>query len=706
MQQDIAAASQGDEDEASSPLKRAWIRVKNFSSPRASNLSSWLGDEPQQSSGSATPQSLRSRRTQPEVRQRSQAVPIPNSTIDQDEGDAADNGTNWWYLLYYRTYVDALFKLMDSVTDQLELLMLTVSSAAGRKFGKWLLSVAGAVLVAALVVNNASTLTDFLNSTSNSIPSLPSLDVSSGLSDMASKVGDFATSIRIPVPSFSWNNDKPSIWEGLDDADRNDLEAYLRKFDIDFQDLRSTSGLHSVSIEKLEKLLPQIIHVKSANGKLAIGTDFYYAMRDKLRDDETVLTFDEKDKGYIVSSDKQWRSLVDGIANDPSLDEKLNLSMSSIEHRLTNQMSSFWDSWIKDNDDKITAQLGTALESLKAANSKAELDSIVKELARDQIRDSSSDGGILISREDFIKQLHREFKVHRHEIRTELDELQPQLKTLIQDTVRLANTEHAPPAGMTREDVTTLVNTLIRKAIADTDLKAMAQGKIHAHWDADLKNQVNYFALGSGAVTDPKMSSATYDPHNKGLASWTAYAKGLRGAKPLPPLAALQTWDDEGDCWCAAREINHRGNPHGSTLSVLLGHQIIPQHIVIEHILPGATSDPGARPREIEVHIRIEDAEVLSRVDDFSATHFSERYDDWNNQPAYLGPQFVKVGQFTYEGAELHDGVHVQRLSQELVEMGAETDQVVIRAVSNYGAKDHTCFYRVRLYGERVGVDV
>jgi hypothetical protein len=25
---------------------------------------------------------------------------------------------------------------------------------------------------------------------------------------------------------------------------------------------------------------------------------------------------------------------------------------------------------------------------------------------------------------------------------------------------------------------------------------------------------------------------------------------------------------------------------------------------------------------------------------------------------------------------------------------------VVIRAVTNYGAKDHTCFYRVRLYGE------
>jgi hypothetical protein len=43
----------------------------------------------------------------------------------------------------------------------------------------------------------------------------------------------------------------------------------------------------------------------------------------------------------------------------------------------------------------------------------------------------------------------------------------------------------------------------------------------------------------------------------------------------------------------------------------------------------------------------------------------------------------------------------VHALSRDLVDrLKAATDLVVVRAVTNYGAKDHTCFYRVRLYGE------
>lgn len=709
MQRDIAAASEPDETRTASPLKNAWMRVKDFSSPRAPSLPPWLSVDTRQEPGARSTQQLFGpSRVQPSKGQTTQRIPRTAPLVDEDEDVYPENNSiNWWCLLHPRTYIDAIIRFMDVALDHIELGVRTVFGSFGsRKIWQGVLGLLMTIMVATLLVGNGSTLSEFLKSTSNSIPPIPRPGVTiSELSKVGSKIGDFAGSIHFPIPSFRRHNDMPNIWE-LDESGRNDLEASLRNFDVAFKDLRSASGLHDASIEKLEKLLPQIIHVKSSNGKLAIGEDFYYAMRDMLRDDETVLTFDEKNGDYVVGSDKQWRSLVHGISNDPYLEKKLNLSMSSIESRLDGKMTSFWDSWIKDNDDKISARLGTALESLKAANSKAELDSIVKAIAKDQIRESSAEGGTLITRDDFIKQLKREFQVHRHEIRTELDDLQPQLKTLIQETVRLANTEHASPVGMSREDVTTLVNTLIRRAIVDTDLKAMAQGKIYAHWDADLKNQVNYFAVGGGAFADPKISSATYDPFNKGLASMDTYAKGLRGARPLPPVAALQRWDDEGDCWCAAREVNHRGNPHGATLSVLMGHQVIPQHIVIEHILPGATSDPGARPRDIEIHARIEDPKILSRVQDFSATHFAEKSDQWDNQPAELGRQFVKIGQFTYEGAELHDGVHVHRLSKELVEMGADTDQVVVRAISNYGAKEHTCFYRVRMYGEKVEVPV
>ena len=49
-------------------------------------------------------------------------------------------------------------------------------------------------------------------------------------------------------------------------------------------------------------------------------------------------------------------------------------------------------------------------------------------------------------------------------------------------------------------------------------------------------------------------------------------------------------------------------------------------------------------------------------------------------------------------------GVNTQ-LSDELVALRAETDSVVVRAVTNYGAEKHTCFYRLRLFGHRLGKD-
>ncbi|KAG4221905.1 hypothetical protein PC116_g29619 [Phytophthora cactorum] len=40
-------------------------------------------------------------------------------------------------------------------------------------------------------------------------------------------------------------------------------------------------------------------------------------------------------------------------------------------------------------------------------------------------------------------------------------------------------------------------------------------------------------------------------------------------------------------------------------------------------------------------------------------------------------------------------------MSSELTRMRAATSHVIVKAVTNYGA-DHTCFYRLKLYGEVV----
>ena len=52
------------------------------------------------------------------------------------------------------------------------------------------------------------------------------------------------------------------------------------------------------------------------------------------------------------------------------------------------------------------------------------------------------------------------------------------------------------------------------------------------------------------------------------------------------------------------------------------------------------------------------------------------------------------------------DGKYLYRFSEELEIMKAATENIVVRAVSNYGAEKHTCFYRLRLYGEKVEGDI
>lgn len=675
MQKEIEA-SEGGGPESQSPWRDRWMRIKPFS-PFQHSYRHRVDEKP----------------TEPQEH-------IEESTLeDEDDELGNDNAIDWWSLFNPQTYLDVLLRLLGSFM----VWTINLSRAIGGAFNLQRSFVFLGIIV---LVGAIATAVSNPNYDMSFVDSLPPITISpwSGLKDFAGKIGDYAQSISFP---FGGDSGLSGLWD-LDEEDRHDLEGFLEKYDHDLKILKKAGKLHEASLEKLEKVVPKVVHMELKDGKPVVSQEFWHAMRDLLRADGGFLTVDKKGSDYIVSSDHHWRAIASKLVADSAFTSKLNLTMDGIEDRINSKMTSFWDGWIKDNDDKISTQLGSALDKLKSAASERELNHVVKKLVDEQLHDQKSQG-IVVTRDEFLRHLKNEFAVHRSEIRAELNELQPQLEELIRESVELASdTKAPPPSGMTREDVTSLVNNLVRKALADANLEAMARGKIHAHWDIELKNQVNYFSVGAGALADPTRSAKTYDPYDQGVIDDKAYANGLRGAQPYPPRAALEPWHDEGDCWCAARQINHRGNPHGAALSVLLGHQIVPQHVVIEHILPGATIDPGARPRDIEVHARIEDPATRERVRDFSATHFPEldpSTEDWNAMPADLGDRFVKIGQFTYEGAELHDGVHVHRLSSELLAMRAETDQVVVRATSNYGAVNHTCFYRVRLYGHRLDVD-
>lgn len=624
--------------------------------------------------------------------------------LDEDEQNLA---INWWQLLNPLTYIRELVWLFDKIMDHVVNLNLFDSAnetrrripGPGNTF-LWILlgmfgSVIGILTVLAIMPPLSPQVPPMNFPGGVYSPTLPSLKWPS-LGGLTSKIGGI-------IPSFSWpssKDDLEGLWESDDDNSAK-AEPYLKRYGQELNILKSSGKLHKNAIDRLEKIMPKIIHMDLKDGKPVIAQDFWHALRDLIHKDGGILTLDKKGKFYELTSEQQWQAIAKRVVGDSLLTSKLNMTAADIERRLADRMPGFWDSWVKKNDDKIAEILGPALNKIQASGSGREFDKRFSKMVKDLLQGNELKQ-VVVTREEFIHQLKNDFATHRSEIRAELNELQPKLEDLIRESVKVAT--QTAPEGISKEEVKALVDARVRKAIADMNLEAMAKGKIHVHWDAELKNQVNFFAVGSGATIDGELTSPTYDPKKKGVITDEDYKKGIRGVKPFPALAALTAWEDEGDCWCAARALNRRGNPYGATLSVQLGHSIIPQHIVIEHILSGATTDPGARPRNIEIWAKYEDEDLHNKVLDFSAVTVPDDTDNWNFTAPEYGDEFVKIGQFVYEDAELHDGVLVHHLNTQLATLAAATDQVVIRAVSNYGAEKYTCFYRVRVFGELVGL--
>ncbi|TQV92771.1 spindle pole body-associated protein sad1 [Cordyceps javanica] len=632
------------------------------------------------------------------------SLPFLRRDTPHAEDDMLLDTINWWQLLQPYTYFKALgWALSAAYSSALEYINKLFSQAFMDGISSSLetilyLVAAVIVLITLVSVGHAALFGNVDGDFSmDRLLAMPEVQWPN-FGYMASKAHDL-------LPEFSWPTwRQPSLLPDLSHLDNDGLarlDVYLKQYQREFERVQQAGKLHGSSIKKLEAVVPKLVHIQLEDGKPVIAQEFWHALRDLIHRDGDFLTFEQKGSKYEIASEAHWKAIASRITKDPTFTKQINATVESMEGRVKQGAAGFWDTWIKNNDAKISEMLGSALDQIQNAGSQREFDKRLQRIVKEHIDESNRDSSV-ISREEFLRHLKDEFAAHRAEVRTELAELQPQLENLVRQATELAG--KGAPESMSKAEIVTLVHGLVNKAVADMNLEAMARGQIHSHWDSTLRHQINYFGVGAGATIDGKHSSPPFKPPADSV---FVKQKGLRGVQTPTARAALEPWSDEGDCWCAARSQNHRGNPHGAILAVQLGHRIVPRHIVVEHIVAAATTDPDARPKEIEVYAEI-DADLRELVRDFSATHFPDIYpldeesQGWNVSPAELPERFVKIGQFVYEDAQPHDGVQVHKLSDELLNLGVATDHVIVRAVSNYGAKSHTCFYRVRLYGERL----
>ncbi|KAK1722937.1 uncharacterized protein BDZ83DRAFT_581968 [Colletotrichum acutatum] len=428
-------------------------------------------------------------------------------------------------------------------------------------------------------------------------------------------------------------------------------------------------------------------------GRPVVGEEFYHALRDLMKSDAEILTLSRGHGGYHFISDENWLAIKSRLQKDPvyqkaSEPPAQGLSSADVENISQSKFDKTWEKWLVNNNKKIAKILEPQFSTSIPDKIGKDLESKIERFVKDQFKNKDTKD-VVVTRDEFIRHLKGEFATHRNEVKAEAQELQKKLEQYINESVE-GILKKSPPKGVTRTEMITVVDGMIRQAIANAGLEALAQGKIGAVWDKELRHQVNYLAHGSGVIVSPDHLTPNYLPPIKAKLGTESFKK-LTSRSPhiQPPAATLYGWEDEGDCWCGMVVVDRDGKEGGVRIGYILSREIVPQHLVVEHILPGATLNPDARPKDVDILAYYTDLHTRNRVADFAAAHFpgTKLSDGW-----------VKIGQLTYESSDTLNGAHVHKLSSELLALGAYTDQIALHVTSNYGS-DHTCLYRVRLYG-------
>ncbi|KAH6855869.1 hypothetical protein B0I37DRAFT_366004 [Chaetomium sp. MPI-CAGE-AT-0009] len=447
----------------------------------------------------------------------------------------------------------------------------------------------------------------------------------------------------------------------LTDDQYDDLKEYLQ---------RRTSTTEA-AVENLKSVLPKVVSVKKdKKGKIIIADEFWAALKALIQHDSSILSLD----GKSDISEKHWKAIEQRLKEAGLLGKPL--SADDVVRIVDKSAPVSWEKWLEKNKQKVADTIGQGKGSSRGP--------------------SEGNDETVVSKNEFMRELTDRLAKSKKEVDIEMGGLRKELDGVLQEVKQLAT-----EGGMTKAETAALINKVVDKEIVRR-LAQIGSKPGAAKIDAMFRNRVNFFSPGNNAQVDISLSSPTYELDAPPVAS----RKWLKSMRLQPQFLqdksqALRPWSDPGHCWCAAT-LGHRNRTHPATLAVQLPRFVIPQHVLLEHIDPAATTDPLAMPRDVEVWIRLDDPDHQDRVLDWMATQF----------PADFGPPandklfeqgFAKIGHFVYAHRSQDEGVYVHSLSRDLVDrLQAATDLVVLRAVSNYGAKDHTCFYRVRLYGDEM----
>jgi hypothetical protein len=415
--------------------------------------------------------------------------------------------------------------------------------------------------------------------------------------------------------------------------------------DYKYSSLKRKTDLDGKTIKKIEESLPDFLVVKKNKyGKTEIPHEFWGALRDLIRSDE---------------------DLIPGpTASLPDASGK-SISMKEFEKKA----GQVWQKYIKENQAKITSWSSTEFEE--------KFPHLFKK-------------NILASKSEIVEMIRHSWKDNNDSIKQELSTLTKKLDKARDQILRLQDT----PASISQDKLRSMIASHINNILPIAQLEALIRANVKGNVNWGL-TRVNHWSHGTGAVVNIRMTSPNYafpSMNQWGYQKVFRWFIGNPVPTPNPPEAALTKWDEHGECWCTPAKDN---DGFGPTIGVISGSSIYPDQVVVEHISPSASLEPGATPREMEMFAYVEDFDTYDAVAGLSKDMFGE-------PTPHMAYHYVKVAEWTYDVEEGSSPVQAFNIAIDLKQFSAPTNKLVIRARNNWGGGkvDYTCFYRIRVHGE------
>lgn len=505
--------------------------------------------------------------------------------------------------------------------------------------------------------------------------------------------------------------------------DYADYRTVLNGLDLGVQTHELRLATLSAATWQMRRVLPELIkvNVKSSTGEWAVDDEFWNALDAEMHEGGlmySLLTMEKSYDGTYSISDTHWNAIKQRIEKDHTLvsdrpaSEEGRLPLSDQVAEYVNQHTSkVWADWLKANQDAIGKMQGKP--GGIPSRTYQELYGDLEEVMNKRLKALGLEQGV-VTRDEFIAKFEDSIANHKSEIKTELENLRSKLGQALGIAME-ARAAADVPYGVPREEVEEMIDQAMRRAISDAVLEAIAKGHIKSHLDQEIVHKKNYFNTHRGALIDQSMTSAAYnwgpkdDPEPQTQSRrWFLFPRtksqavfregGGSMGHPNSPSSALEKWSEDGECWCAGLSDSDNVTT-SANLGIYTTDSVIPQYLVVEHIDAGASFDPKSTPRDIEFWIRAPQDKRARTLDHWSKERWpAARHDAASRR--LLDRGYAKIGQFVYDNTLGGGESQVFRFPRELLDMDAQTQQVLVRATTNYGAEDHTCFYRLRLFGE------